>query len=498
MARSSGGIPYEHPLGHRGFWHSLPFAALLAGVVCSIAFPRARPGFARSRAWLYLFLATASHGLLDMLTNGGLGVALWSPFENERHFFALRPIEASPLSVRTFLSQPGLAILAGELLWVWLPCALLGAALLAGKRWRARAGAALLALRLLAACGAPERGACNPQPGPGALGSICGFDHPEDLLVVAEAGLVLASGLRAGAGLWALAIGDLELADPRPWRIWPAAPPAAGRAPPAGDPGCTAPPDLERFAAHGLGGAGGVVAAVGHGGREAIELFALSGAGREATLEWRGCIPVPDGVLANDVALAPDGDVLATSFVPRRAGLAQRYELLRAALGFDSGEVIAWRAERGWRPVPGSRGAGPNGLLLSPDGAWLFVAENGRRRVVRMPRAGASPDRPAAAADVRFHVDNLGWASPGRILAVVHTGGMRAVLQSCLMDWALWEVDPRTLAAGELLRHDGSVLCGATSAVQIGERILIGTMSEDRIGVWRPARAVRSAREGGP
>jgi len=130
------GIPYEHVLGHRGLWHSIPFAALFAAFACFAAFPRPSAGFARSRAWLYLFLATASHGLLDAFTNGGLGVALWSPFENGRHFFAFRPIEVSPLSVRAFVSARGLAILANELLWVWLPCALLAASLFAARRRR--------------------------------------------------------------------------------------------------------------------------------------------------------------------------------------------------------------------------------------------------------------------------------------------------------------------------------------------------------------------------
>jgi inner membrane protein len=119
------GIPYEHWLGHRGLWHGIPFAALLAAAVCLLEFPRPRPGFSRPEAWLYLFLATASHGLLDTFTNGGLGIALWCPFDCSRHFAPFRPIEVSPLGVRAFLSARGLEVLWSELCWVWLPCALL-------------------------------------------------------------------------------------------------------------------------------------------------------------------------------------------------------------------------------------------------------------------------------------------------------------------------------------------------------------------------------------
>jgi inner membrane protein len=126
------GVPYAHPLGHRGLWHSVPFAAVAAACVAVLAFPRARPlahGVSRSRAWLYLFLATASHGVLDAATDGGLGVALLAPFDAERFFFPFRPIAVSPIGASAFVSARGAAVLASELLWIWLPFALLGLAL---------------------------------------------------------------------------------------------------------------------------------------------------------------------------------------------------------------------------------------------------------------------------------------------------------------------------------------------------------------------------------
>jgi len=134
------GVPYGHPLGHRGLWHSIPFAAALAAVTTLLAFARPPAGFSRARAWLYLFLASASHGLLDAFTNGGLGVALLSPFDHGRYFFPFRPIRVSPLSVRAFLSLHGAEILANELVWVWLPSAIL-AFLLAVCFQRSRAAA---------------------------------------------------------------------------------------------------------------------------------------------------------------------------------------------------------------------------------------------------------------------------------------------------------------------------------------------------------------------
>ena len=126
VAAFAFGVPYEHVLGHRGLWHSVPFAALAAVCLTALAFPRDLPALSRSRAWLYLFLAIASHGLLDAATDGGLGVALLAPFDERRFFFPFRPIAVSPLGISAFFTARGLAVTGSELLWVWLPAATLG------------------------------------------------------------------------------------------------------------------------------------------------------------------------------------------------------------------------------------------------------------------------------------------------------------------------------------------------------------------------------------
>src|SRR6267378_8050335 len=46
--------------------------------------------------WRFFFLATASHGLLDAMTNGGLGVAFFAPFCDTRYFLPWQPIVVSP------------------------------------------------------------------------------------------------------------------------------------------------------------------------------------------------------------------------------------------------------------------------------------------------------------------------------------------------------------------------------------------------------------------
>jgi inner membrane protein len=117
-------IPYDHFLGHRGFFHS-PFFAAIVGITTVSLFFRDEKAF--TMGWwklvLYFSILTASHGLLDALTNGGRGIALLSPFTNERYFFPWNPLEVSPLSVKAFISARGLTVLKSEMIWVWAPSA---------------------------------------------------------------------------------------------------------------------------------------------------------------------------------------------------------------------------------------------------------------------------------------------------------------------------------------------------------------------------------------
>ena len=118
------GIRYGDFWGHRGFTHSLLFAALLAAAAM-VAMPSMRSvkNFSTSAPWMwtYLFLATASHGLLDAMTDGGLGVAFFSPFNNQRYFLPWRPILVSPIGIDAFFSDYGLAVLQNEFVWIWIP-----------------------------------------------------------------------------------------------------------------------------------------------------------------------------------------------------------------------------------------------------------------------------------------------------------------------------------------------------------------------------------------
>jgi inner membrane protein len=125
------GIHYGDLWGHRGMTHSLLFAAITE-MALSLFVTTARDWW---KAAFLLFVITASHGLLDAMTDGGLGVAFFSPFNRTRYFLVWRPIHVSPIAAHRFFSGRGLTILWSEIKCVWWPALLTGALL---HSWRKR------------------------------------------------------------------------------------------------------------------------------------------------------------------------------------------------------------------------------------------------------------------------------------------------------------------------------------------------------------------------
>ena len=115
------GFPHSHGItGHRGISHSLLMAAVVGMAVGFVFFRRV------SRRWwaygLFFSIITASHGLLDTITNGGGAVALLWPFSDRRFFSSWRPLAVSPIGVRRFFSSPrAWTVLASEFIYVWIP-----------------------------------------------------------------------------------------------------------------------------------------------------------------------------------------------------------------------------------------------------------------------------------------------------------------------------------------------------------------------------------------
>ena len=125
-------------LGHRGFTHSLLFAAVLASAGLAGAV-RAWPAVVhRGVVWTYLFLAAASHGLLDALTSRhGLGIPFFWPVDATRYFLPFTPVAMSPLGTH-FFSERGLSVLLNEIWWIWIPSLVFAVVVLSLRQLAAR------------------------------------------------------------------------------------------------------------------------------------------------------------------------------------------------------------------------------------------------------------------------------------------------------------------------------------------------------------------------
>ncbi len=133
------GATYQTIWSHRGFSHSLGFALFL-GLSGAFLLRKVAPP---ALAFTFIAASAASHGLLDMMTNGGHGIAIFWPLSDQRYFFDWRPIQVSPLDPSRFVTR-ALAVAKSEILWVWLPAMILACILRASiqemKVTRSRGG----------------------------------------------------------------------------------------------------------------------------------------------------------------------------------------------------------------------------------------------------------------------------------------------------------------------------------------------------------------------
>ena len=369
-----------------------------------------------------------------------------------------------------------------------------------------KGGRPLLLLALALGCGSEPRGECQPDPPAGELGSVCGFANPEDVAWLPSARLLLVSQMRhpgseGGGSLAALPLGAAGEPIAAARTLWPP-PPGSGASEPAapalvGDPGCAQPPSAASFYPHGIASAAPAadgalaVAVVGHGEREAIELFRLDGAGEQASLAWTGCVRLPREATGNDVAIDPSGGLWLSNYQPATGGLRGLVYTIAGGLGRPTGEVLHWHPGSDgpdWEVVAGTRGPNPNGIALAPDGATLAVAFTGSGRVSIRPLSGAAYD--ARDIELGGHPDNLLWTSRATLLAPVHTRGL-AVLACrfgalpCRSPWKLMEIDPLNGAVRERLAEDGSRVGAVASVAEAGERLYFGAVFDDRIGILR-------------
>lgn len=339
----------------------------------------------------------------------------------------------------------------------------------------------LLAALSVVALAPTSMASAQPQPaGPpppcvdaAGIQFVCGQQGPEDLVAVPGGAWVVASALAGSGG-----INLIKVSDKTSTKAYPSAS-AKDQLDAKTYAGCPGPPDTSKFTSHGLSlqparGSVHHLFVVGHGAREAIEVFELDARPSTPTLKWIGCAIAADPIGLNSVRGLPDGGFITSNFLPRGGAQAATQRMMA---GEKNGELWEWHTASGWRKVPNSEAAGANGLEMSTDGKTLYVAAWGSQSLFRLSRGAAAPKRDEIP--LGFRVDNIRWARDGSILAAGQGMGETVVVK----------VDPRTLAVKDVLRHPAANGFGlGTVALEVGGAYWIGSFAGDRIAVLPPPR----------
>ncbi len=330
-------------------------------------------------------------------------------------------------------------------------------------RMRTMLGTLMAGALLLMGAAGPAAQGCQPD---GEVQFLCGPVSPEDFAPVPQSPWVIVSSMIDG--------GDLYLADTRDNTATTLFSPATGQAQhDTATYGECPGPVTSDFRPHGLylrasDGVDHTLLVVGHGAREAIEVFDVDMRSGSPALTWIGCAVAPDDIGLNSVVALPEGGFASTSPA--------------------AGNIWEWRPGAGWSLVPGSTDIGPNGLEISRDGQWFYVGGYGAMSLIRLSR-GRTPIV-KEGVEVGFHIDNVRWGANEMLLAAGHRGSSREAIIECLREdncdgvaSHVAEVDPEEMTARRVVDypHNDLLLLG-TVAIQVGDEIWVGQVAEgDRI-----------------
>jgi len=339
----------------------------------------------------------------------------------------------------------------------------------------AAAGALALTSTLSAQAPPPPPPPTTPCAAVTSLQVVCGQQAPEDLIVLPGEQWVVAGAYTGTGGVHLISVRDRKSVV-----AYPSAS-ARRRLDAKTYPACPGPPDAAadaRFTTHGLyvqPGRNSVhkLFVVGHGSRESVEVFEVDARSGTPAFTWIGCVIAPDPIGLNSVRAFPDGGFIATNFRARNSSPADRDRMMA---GDRNGELWEWHTASGWQKVPGSEASGANGIEISDDGRWYYVAAWGSQSFFRLSRGQGTPRRDEIP--LGFRVDNIHWAQGGKLLAAGQGAQGTEIV----------EIDPAAMTVRPVARRaDDDSFRAGTVAAPVGNQLWVGSFLGDRIAVL-PAR----------
>jgi len=345
----------------------------------------------------------------------------------------------------------------------------------------------LVALLLMLMVGIAEAGDSDCEA-EGDFGFVCGPVSAEDLVLVPGTKWIIASGFTP--------VKSITLIDSqqKSWsELYPADKPRALQDMETYG-ACPGSPDPNNFVTHGMNirpGKNGhsTLYVVGHGGREAIEVFDVDATGARPQLTWTGCVLTPEGQAINSVASFKDGSLIAT--IPLRTD-----RTISEALGGElTGGVYQWSpGDSGFEAVQGTDLPYANGIEVSADEEEFYVASSGGYEVIAYSRTNPAR-RLRATEPLLFIPDNLHMGRDGRVLTAGlviddpvcgNLGGSKEFdledFASCPRPFIVTAIDPQTMEDTDLVKSPAiQQFSNITMGLQVGDEMWIGTFSGDRV-----------------
>jgi len=323
---------------------------------------------------------------------------------------------------------------------------------------------------------AKELLSCEPMAG---MTPTCGYQNPEDLVHIPNTDLLIVSEM---GEFMADSPGKLSLLNMASGQRETLAIDWSGSGDIWGDESCAAP-SIEALSPHGIDltvreDGETALLVVNHGGREAVEFFAVSESG---DLSWRGCALPPGDPFINDVAARRDGGFYVTHMWNKSADFAATAAALQA--GEPTGWVWRWSPGDGFSELAGTKALMPNGIAIDADNAKLFVNVYfgggvmaidlaSRKRLGTV--AARQPDNITVDTDGQLWIASHQHDPIGQACTQVTEG-------PCLLPFQVVKADPKTLERQVVVDHDGAPMGYATVALKVGKNVYLGSAHGDRV-----------------
>ena len=306
---------------------------------------------------------------------------------------------------------------------------------------------------------------------------ICGLMNAEDLISVAGTDLIITTGMASSALTDDEEVnGHIYLINTEDdsWEDLVSKPSFSQELNGALYPECPGPLNVQNYSAHGLSLRTKSAEVydlfiTSHGAREAIEMFELDLSSGSASLKWTGCVPLDESIMHNSVAILNDGGFVTTQFMTWSGGLES------VVSGQARGSVVEWHPAGAPSIMDGTELSGPNGIAVSDDEKYMYVAAIGTRTITRFDLTKGNERAVSRVLD--SNPDNLRWGSAGKLL----TAGANATGDG----WSVVEIDSETLEFNTIGGMSSvAALQNASTAIEINDEIWVGTYNGDRVGYF--------------